>query len=84
MEYLLLLLVVISLASVVFKTKLFQEIFGKDSDFVAALIVRMEYAYRHGRMGKDDRLNYQRHPTFYNQQENKSRFFSPAEAYPQR
>ena len=83
-EYLLLLVVVISLASVVFKTRLFQEIFGRDSDFIAALIGRMEYAYRHGRMGEVDHPDYREHPTFYNKSENKSRFFSPAEAYPQR
>ena len=49
-EYVLLLAVVVALASTVFKSKLFQEVFGRDSDFMAALIVRMEYAYRHGRM----------------------------------
>ena len=83
-EYILLLVVVISLASVVFKTKLFQNIFGEDSDFMATLIGRMEYAYRHGRMGEGDQLNYQRHPTFYNQDKNESRFFSPLEPYPKR
>ena len=83
-EYVLLLAVVVALASTVFKSKLFQEVFGRDSDFMAALIVRMEYAYRHGRMGDEDNRNYQQHPTFYNKEEGKSRFFAPAEAYPKR
>ena len=83
-EYILLLVVIMSLASVVFKSRLFQEIFGQDSDFIAALITRMEYSYRHGRMGEDHNLNYQGHPTFYNRNRNKSRFFTPVEAYPKR
>ena len=83
-EYVLLLAVIIGLASTVFRSRLFQEVFGADSDFIAALIVRMEYAYRHGRMGGEDNRNYQQHPTFYNREEGKSRFFAPAEAYPKR
>ena len=84
-EYVLLLAVIIGLASMVFKSRLFQDIFGRDSNFVAALIVQMEYAYRHGRMGEqDNNRNYQQHPTFYNRDEGKSRFFAPAEAYPKR
>ena len=82
-EYVLLLVVVVSLASMIFKTRLFQNFFGEDSDFVATLINRMEYSYRHGRMGEDDQLNYQNHPTFYNKEQNKSRFFSPLSAYPE-
>ena len=84
MEYLLLLVVVMSMASIVFKSKLFQEIFGQDSNFMARLISRMEYSYRNGRMGEENNLNYQGHPTFYNRNQNRSRFFAPAEAYPQR
>ena len=78
-EYVLLLAVIVTLASVVFKSHLFQEFFGKDADFVATLINRMEYSYRHGRMGENDQWNYQNHPTFYNKDENQSRFFSPFE-----
>ena len=84
MEYVLLLVVVVGLASAVFKTRLFQEYFGKDSDFVARIINRMEYAYRHGRMGEDDQINYQNHPTFYDKNQNKSRFFTGESAYPER
>lgn len=81
-EYILLLSVLISLALIVFHSDAFKKFFSEDSEFFSKLVERMEYSYRHGRLGKGNDLNFQKHQTYFNKDENRSRFFSPAEKYP--
>ena len=82
-EYVLLLLVVVTLAYTVFNSRAFKGLLGEDSKFFEAVFKKIAYAYRHGRADdEEDRLDLTRHNTFYNKQENRSRFFSPAETYP--
>ena len=57
-EYILVLLVVVSLGYTVFKSKAFEELFGENSSLFAALKVRIEYSYRHGLSGSTDNSNY--------------------------
>ena len=86
LEYLLLMFVVVVLCIALFKSDAFKQFMGKDSDRFKAIIARMEYSYRHGRDSlteKDDLSTFINHPTFYNKEENKSRFFSPKSKYPQ-
>lgn len=83
-EYLLLFLVAVSLAAILFRSKIFTDFLSSDSPFFNALTKDIEYSYRHGRgpWGKEDNANLEQHPTFYNADENSSRFFSPTEPYP--
>lgn len=86
-EYLLLLVVIASLAATVFNSQAFRNIFGKDSSFFAIMQSRIQFTYRHGLEGeKDDTFNYgdgTAHSSYFSQEENKTRFFLPVQGYGQ-
>lgn len=83
-EYILLLLVVVVLSNAVFKSDLFLDFVGPDSDFFQKLKIQTEYAYRHGVNHQiDDDSNYNdRHHTYTNPQSGATRFFTNKVAYP--
>lgn len=83
-EYLLVLLVVVSLAFTVFTSDAMTNLFGKDSSVFAAIRKRIEYSYRHGLAGSDDSSNYDTsHDSYLNVEKgDKTRFFAPIGKYP--
>ncbi len=84
-EYLLLLVVVASLAATVFNSAAFRNIFGNDSSFFAIMQNRIQFTYRHGLEGeKEDSFNYgdgTGHHSYYSQEDSNTRFFLPLEGY---
>lgn len=85
-EYILLLVVVASLATTVFKSDAFKELFGEDSSFFATVKKRVQFTYRHGIEGEKDtdEFNYddgRKHYTYFNEEENQTRFFLPLTEY---
>lgn len=80
-EYILMLVVVVGLSFSVIKSRAFQDFLGSESPFFTAMILRIEYSYRHGREGDSNNLGYTNHDTFYDPNGNKSRFFSAKEPY---
>lgn len=85
-EYILLIVVVVSVASALFNSAAFKRFVGEDSEFMQKAYKEMSYAYRHGRMGttEEDVSNYTRdHETFFNKEEGRSRFFAPTSQYPE-
>lgn len=82
-EYILLLVVVVSIATALMNSETFKKFVGKDSALMKKLVGQMAYSYRHGRQGDNDTSNYSlNHETFYNSTEGKSRFFTPQTSYP--
>lgn len=87
-EYILLLLVVSVLGFSVVKSDAFKKFFGKDSVFFKTIAMQIQYSYRHGRLGTSDEINsdtftYQKkHDTYKFNDEDKSRFFTIPEKYP--
>jgi Tfp pilus assembly protein PilE len=82
-EYILLLVVVVSLAGAFLSSDTYKKFVGKDSLLMQKLVRQMSYSYRHGRQGEVDLSNYSSdHETYYNRDEGKSRFFTPVEVYP--
>lgn len=90
-EYILLLLVVSSIAAVFFKSPLFQDMFGDDSGLFQSLASQIEFSYRHGYLGNEadrasDNFEYQsnsvEHKTYRSTQGSvPSHFFVPLEVY---
>jgi hypothetical protein len=82
-EYILLLVVVVSLATAFMNSDTFKQFVGKDSILMQKLVRQMSYSYRHGREGQLDESDYDTaHETYYNKEEGNSRFFTPISAYP--
>ena len=85
-EYVLLLVVFVSLATTVFKSQAFQDLFGENSTFFATVKNRVQFTYRHGIEGEkeDDNFDYgdaKSHFSYFNEEDNKTRFFLPLGAY---
>lgn len=82
-EYILLLVVVVSVATALLNSSTFKRFVGKDSELMQKMAKQMAYAYRHGRLGELDSSNYsQEHDTYFNKDEGRSRFFTPQDPYP--
>lgn len=87
-EYILLLMVMVSLGMTVFKSDVFKNFMGPDSVYFETLRKRFEYTYRFGSPpipGTDagDSDGYStRHDNYYNSNAGQTRFFTPAESYP--
>lgn len=83
-EYIMLLAVVASLVSFVFKTDFWQSYFGPEGKFEKAFRARMEYSYRHGMEGESfyspPNYNSRNHDHYYNGAA--TRFYRPNEPYP--
>ena len=91
-EYILLLAVISSIGFALYSNKRFKDFIKGDKGMFVALRHRMEYSYRYGReldaeVNYSDAMNFKyqsnRHDTYFNVKENKSRFFSGAEPYGQ-
>ena len=89
-EYILLIAVIASISIAVLKNKKFTAFMNGNTGLFVTLKQGMEYSYRYGRELKDDvdfdeamNFKYQtnKHDTFYNPKENKSRFFSGQDPY---
>ncbi len=80
-EYILLLIVVVSLVNFVLKSSLFLDLMGENGQFAQTYKNQIEYSYQHGRRGNTPFTtpNYSSgsHDTY------NSRFFGPTDAYPQ-
>jgi len=88
LEYILLLMVVVSLSATVFKSDAFKNFMGPDSVYFEALRKRFEYTYRFGSppipgTAEGDSNAYStRHDNYYNTTRGQTRFFTPVESYP--
>ena len=87
-EYILLMAVVVSLASTVFQSDIFQKNLGPEGEIFVFFRSYMENGYRHGfEYNKDFDYEFEDrdqglHPTYFNYKTSKSRFFSPLTRYP--
>ena len=91
-EYILLLAVLSSLSFALYNSTRFKSFIKGDVGFFDSIRKRMEYSYRYGRELNGDVVDYDsamefsygdnKHDTYYNQQENSSRFFAGQDAYP--
>ncbi len=90
-EYILLLAVLSSLSFSLFNNRRFKEFLGGDKGFFLTLRKGIEYSYRYGRplspdVDTDAALSFEyqnnKHDTYFNPKENKSRFFGGINAYP--
>ncbi|TDJ05741.1 MAG: hypothetical protein E2O68_06065 [Deltaproteobacteria bacterium] len=88
LEYILLLMVVVSLSMTVFKSDAFKNFMGPDSVYFETLRKRFEYTYRYGSPPitgteeGDSNAYSSRHDSYYNSTRGQTRFFTPAEPYP--
>jgi hypothetical protein len=85
-EYLLMMLLVVGVMSVIYKSQIFQENIGKNGSFNLSLVALMKYSYRHALPGKKVEQyppNYtsSKHDS-YQIESNNTRFFGPAQGYP--
>jgi hypothetical protein len=85
-EYILLLAVVMSLVTAMYKSKYFKNFFGETGQFATAFKAEMEFSYRNafGARIPGQPLKYtdKSHPSYYNTDKGASRFFTPKEPYP--
>ncbi|MGB0453616.1 MAG: hypothetical protein ACPGJV_07855 [Bacteriovoracaceae bacterium] len=89
-EYILLLLIIVSAINLVFKSDQFRSFFGNDSQFFRMIATKIQYGYRHGTMEdsqtrESDRYDYNGiHESYCKSPCNgqNSRFFLPLEKYP--
>lgn len=90
-EYILLLAVLSSLGVSLYNNKKFKDFVGGDKGFFLTLRKGIEYSYRYGRpftvdVDSEDALNFNyqsnKHDSYFNPNESKSRFFSGTTAYP--
>ncbi len=91
-EYILLLAVISALSVTLINNRRFKEFIGGEAGLFVGIRKGMEYSYRYGRALSSDEeydesmnFNYQtnKHDTYFNAQENSSRFFGGAEPYGQ-
>ncbi len=85
-EYVLMLLVAVTLSATIFNSTYFQEIFQGENNVFVGFKNMMEYSYRHARSGKTmDNPNYSstyKHPSYFNSSSGTTRFFGPVTSYP--
>lgn len=90
-EYILLLMVVVVLASSVIRSEFFVDLLGEDSEFFLKLKKQQEYSFRHGNphpnpsaiLSEEDSSNYTAdHHTYKNPLSGQSRFFTNTVPYP--
>jgi len=82
-EYILLLSVIVTLGVAIFRSDLFQNLWGPESEIFRRLKENLAFSYRHGLGGENDRTqnNYSgKHETYYDG--SKTRFFLPTDEYP--
>jgi hypothetical protein len=77
-EYILLIAVVVSLVSILFRSDLFQGYFGDNGKLSEAFKGKLEYTYRHAVNGKA----FFRTPNYSSHESYNRRFFSAKDVYP--
>ena len=77
-EYILLIAVVVSLVSILFKSDLFQGYFGDNGKLSEAFKGKLEYTYRHAVNGKA----FFRTPNYSSHESYRGRFYAPRDVYP--
>jgi hypothetical protein len=89
-EYILLLIVSVSLVMTFYKSATFKSLFGETGSVGMAFKEQTEWGYRHaylmGARPSPTSAPYSSassHPSYYNQAASKSRFFGPYDPYPQ-
>lgn len=84
-EYILLLLVVVSLGMGVYNSATFQQFFGEDSGFFDLIKKQMEISYTYGQLDITNPIpDYKgNHEGFFNADENQSRFWIMDNTYGQ-
>lgn len=89
-EYILLLVVSVSLVMTFYKSATFQSLFGENGSVGVAMKEQTEWGYRHayirGVRPAPTSAPYptaSSHPSYYNQSLSTSRFFGPFDPYPQ-
>ena len=88
LEYILLLAVVVSIGTTLFKSKIFTDFMGPNSVFFETLRTRYEYTYRYGAppTGIEDpsegNAYATKHESYFNGSVNETRFFTPVGTYP--
>lgn len=79
-EYILLLVVIVTFISTVFNSRRFKEFFGEDSAFFTAIAERIRVNYRHSTViAPSDDIGLapvREHPSFYFSESDTSRFFT--------
>ncbi|OIQ18546.1 MAG: hypothetical protein BM556_09840 [Bacteriovorax sp. MedPE-SWde] len=87
-EYIMLLVVIMSLGLLVFKSAAFKNVLGPNSSMFAAMAKKMEFSYRYGHNGTDDTFrdsgnDYKtpEHDAYRNKDDGRSRFFAPTSKY---
>jgi uncharacterized protein (UPF0333 family) len=89
-EYIMLTLLVVTIAISVFNSSYFKDFFGDNGTLADAFQKEMEYSYRNGDYGQInfnsagnlDTYTDTRHPLYFNSSKSMSRFFGPKEIYP--
>lgn len=89
-EYILLIVVALSLAMTFYNSEIFKRLFGPQGELGKKIKHQNEFSYRHayfpGENDQDPPKNTREgatHPSYYNQQANETRFFGPLTSYPQ-
>ena len=82
-EYILLLVVISALSSFIFKSQAFKQFLGEDSSFFGAIASRLEFSYRYGHNGEEDKFGGYSSSghELYQKDGSKSRFFGPKVGY---
>lgn len=84
-EYILLLVVVISLIHTIINSNRFKDLIGKEGRFATKMKGEAQWNYRHGSPGNGAAVIYSTakdHPTYYNLSKNMSHFIGPKDPYP--
>jgi hypothetical protein len=89
-EYLLLLVVIVSVVIAFFKSQIFLNYFGANGTLADGFKKEIEYSYRHASRGRaalgdpQNQILYSNgsHPSFWNAAKGTSHFFGPREPYP--
>lgn len=84
-EYILLMVVLMTMGLAFFKSNAFENFFGPNSGVFTAIARKMEFSYRYGHNGIEDTYgeNYtsEGHEAYFNNEEGKSRFFAPIQPH---
>lgn len=83
-EYMLVILVSVSLAYSILKSDMVQDYFGENGTFVTNFKSELEYSYRHGIRGRAKNIINYNSPNHDSYRKNgDTRFFGPLQRYPQ-
>lgn len=88
-EYILLIVVALSLALTFYNSEIFKRLFGPQGELGKKIKHQNEFSYRHAYFPTDNDVDPPKdtregatHPSYYNMQSNETRFFGPKDKYP--